>query len=212
MAQIVYGDREVFSQMMFGTPNPYLQNYVNQINTQFQGTLSNLGQQFIQSSRNLFTRIESSEAMQLAKAALRKINTYFQHDVIFSPTEISHLQEAPDSMVRWVMTHPKLRQLLHEGRIDGYGERYQPEEPNLTEQGWEHRDYARVYEGWVNPVTVKVEDKEEEYEEWVDVIEDDDIELITDEECLMIQDAHRLVDKALEENRDPTSYYDSQII
>ena len=217
MAVAIYGDREVVSQMLFGSPSPQLQEYIHQTNQYFQTQLSDVGRTIVNTAKDTFARMNASEAMELARIALRKVNVYLQNDVIYQTMTIAEVQEAPSTMVRWIMCHPQLQTMYHENRIDGYGDRYTTSYP-VGCTGWDNPDYARVYEGWLEEVTETVinedgEEVEETYVEWVETLEDweGDIELL-DIEAGYIRQAHELVDIALEQGRDPTSFYDSQVL
>lgn len=216
MAQIVRGDREVFSHMLFGGPDPYLQQYIQETNNHFSTMLTSVGQQFVQNAQNIFSRIESNEALRLARAAMRKVNTYLQEDVIYQMTTIDELQEAPNIMVQWIMTHPQLRQLHKDEVIDAYGNRYIDVQPGAYK--WNHQDYCTVYGGWMEQRTeiITKDDgtqTEEHFVEYVTPLEDEsDVEVLLDEEAVMIHQAHVLVDRALAEKRDPTSYYDNILV
>ena len=219
MAIAVYADREVMDQMMFGPPQPQFLQYIRDTNQYFMNTLTDVGRQFVQHAQNVFARTNTHEAMEIAKAAMRISNVHMQHDVIYTVESIEQLQEAPDSMVRWVMSHPELRQLYHTGHVDGYGSRYLDMQPS-QQYGWTHLDYQVVYTGWMNPV-VEVqqgengEEVETWYDEWTEVLMDEDdadIPLLLDVEAASIMSAHVTVDKALADKRDPTSYYDNPII
>lgn len=216
MARIVRGDREVFSHMLFGGPDPYLQQYMQETNNHFATMLTDVGQQFVQSAQSIFSRIESTEALRLARAAMRKVNTYLQEDVVYQITEINELQEAPNIMVQWIMSHPQLRQLHKDEVIDAYGNRYIDVQPGAYK--WNHQDYCTVYGGWMEQRTDVVvhEDgstEEQHYVEYVTPLEDDtEPESLLDEEAVMIHQAHVIVDRALAEKRDPTSYYDNIIV
>lgn len=221
MAYEMFGDREVLSQMIFGAPPPSFYNYVNQTQQYFNNMLTDMGQKFVQSSQQLFARMDSDQAYELAKAAMRMVNTHLQEDVIYNMNSLSELQEAPDSMVRWIMAHPTLRQLHHERRIDAYGVRYTDIQPDGL-YGWHHTDYAHVYQGWWIPVQAGtvLQDMEDPEEEDVDIYtqlvigdeEDDNLPKLLDEELVYIMRAHQLVDQAIEDGRDPTSYYDNEIM
>lgn len=219
MARLVTGDRSVAGMMMFGAPDPYLMQYLNQVNHHFNSVLTDVGRQFADAARGMFARMESSEALRLARAAMRKVNAFGQIDVIHSVNTIEQLQEAPNAMIPWIMTHPTLRQYHYDNRIDAYGNRYVDPTPGVI--GWVQPEYAAVYGGWLNQVVeTKVnettgEEETEHFVEWSIPLEDEDDPFapqLLDEEALMIQQAHNIVDMALHENRDPTSYYDNQIV
>lgn len=220
MAIEIFGDREVVNRMMFGAVDPAFQAYVNQASQYFTNTISNVGRQFVDNAINTFTRMDSSEALSVARAAIRVVNTFTQENVIYQPTTIDQLQSAPDVMVRWIMTHPELRKLHHEGRIEAYGDRYVDNQPDGL-YGWKHRDYAIIHSGWIEeykkgdvcPITGEVFD--EDYDMAIIELFDEDEyaadELLHEEADIIRSSVYRLVDKAIAEDRDPTSFYDSVI-
>nr|DAQ75586.1 MAG TPA: hypothetical protein [Caudoviricetes sp.] len=221
MAILIDGDREVVAQMLFGPPPPGYQDYLNQTNQYFSNMLTDVGKKFVETASNVFTRINVNEATNMAKAALRVVNTYFQRDIIHDVTSIEDLQEAPNAMVRWIMCHPGLRSMMEANTIDAYGDRYQDNQPDFS-VGWNHFDYCQVYDGWIEPVTVTKtivnENNEEEevtetYDEMTQVwMGEEEHEELLDIEADIIRTAHMFVDKALAEKRDPTSYYDNIIV
>lgn len=220
MAVMMTGDREVFNQVVFGSPDHGLLDYINQTNQYYSNYMTDVGRQLVQDSQQLFARTATTEAMILAKAAIRAANVYLQHDAIRNILTIDELQSAPTSMVRWVMAHPELRKLHNANRIDAYGERYIDMQPDGS-YGWKHDDYCTVYSGWMNTVTEEIVTQDENgedvievvgYDEWEEVLEDEEEEqLLDDVEAALIIAAHGVVDYALSEGRDPTSYYDSDI-
>lgn len=219
MAIAVYADREVMDQMMFGPPQPQFLQYIQQTNQYFSNLLTDVGRQFVEHAQNVFTRTNTYEAMEIAKAAMRISNVHMQHDVIYTVSTVEQLQEAPDSMVRWVMCHPELRQLYHTGHVDGYGSRYLDMQPS-HQYGWNHFDYQVVYTGWMDSIMeIQTNEKGDEVEVWYDeytevLMDEDDVDvpLLLDVEAVSIISAHATVDRALAEKRDPTSYYDNPIV
>lgn len=221
MALLIEGDREVVSQMIFGPPPPGYQDYLNQTNQYFANMLTDVGRKFVETASNVFTRININDATNMAKAALRAVNTYFQHDIIQDIYTIEDLQEAPNTMVRWIMCHPGLRSMMQDNLIDAYGDRYQDNQPDFS-VGWNHNDYCQVYNGWIEPVTVtqtivnENNEEEEITETWDEMVQvwmgEEEHEELLDIEADIIRSAHVIVDRALHEKRDPTSYYDNIIV
>lgn len=219
MAIAINADREVMDQMLFGPPQPQLLQYIQQTNQYFGNLLSDTGRQFVQHAQQVFARTDTHEAMEMARAVMRMSNVYLNEDIIYTVSTIDELQEAPDSMVRWIMCHPTLRQMYHDGQVDGYGSRYEDLYPN-SGYGWCHPDYQQVYRGWIEPVMeIKLNEHGEEIEEWYDehvevLVDDDDYEMQTllDVEAVSVISAHATVDRALADKRDPTSYYDNPIV
>lgn len=216
MAIVIRGDRQVFDQMLSGGQSPQLREYVSQTNQYFQNALTQVGAQFVSHAQQVFARMSSDEAASIARRAMALVNIHLQQDIIYTPTTIEELQEAPNTMVRWIMAYPELRQRYFENTIDAYGDRYIDTQPDNS-IGWTHHDYQEIYSGWLEPVYKETKDEEgnatgEWFDEHTEVLFETNYRELLDEEAAMIMSAHALVARALlKEKRDPTSYYDNVV-
>lgn len=209
MARVVSGDREVLSQMMFGAPSMALQNYIQQTQQAFMGGLNHIGQQFMNVASNVFTRLDTSEAMQIARAALRQINVYRQHDIIDYLSTVEDIQIAPDIMVPYIMAHPTLSQYYIDGMVDGYHGRYHTP-VTAQEVGWDNPYYCQVMNG---VITEYIDEDGNECAEFVTPLDDrlDELPPLLDEEQNMILDTWDQITYHLKQKRDVTSIYDAEI-
>lgn len=145
--QVLEGSPEVFNMLLFPDQNPMNTTFFQQ---QFQ-TLSNnvksAGQEFLMGAKNMYDRINNSEAVRTAKAMIRQAGAFFNPDMIRPLYTLSDIQTAPIVMQRWIMAEPTVRDLYHQQRLDGYADTYVDVEPGQTRQY--HYDYRRVMDGVV---------------------------------------------------------------
>jgi hypothetical protein len=156
MVMIVQGDTNLFNAMVYGQERhpgtmQYLQNQVNQ----FTGALTEFGQAFMSGAQNLYDQFNSSEAMRMARAAIRRFDSMFLPDRIQTLNSLGHLQNAPVTMQRWIMANPDIRRLSLGQRIDGYSDTYTDVWPH-DGPGKDHYDYRRMTDG----VLLEVYDEE----------------------------------------------------
>lgn len=211
MAQVVVGDREVLDQIMFGSPPPILQQYLASTQQRFMGTLNEIGVQFANTANNLFARLDSSEAMRLARAALRTVEIFGVADVIKEISSLEQLRIAPSTMIPYIMACPELTDLYNEGVIDGYAGRWNPTSySNL--RGWDNPYYAQVMQGQMT--FTEDEESGNVVYECTSIMEDDffdDLPALLPEEADDIQTTWDHVRWYIKAKQDLTSVYESEI-
>lgn len=147
MALVITGDANAYNALVYGTDRhpgtmAYLQNQLASFQT---GALTDFGKQFLSSAQQIYDSFNSSEAMRAARAAIRRFDAIFMPDRIQYIDKLSHLQNAPVAMQRWVMTHPGTRDLYHKQLIDGYSDTYVDNYWGRTDL--EHYDWRLVNNG-----------------------------------------------------------------
>lgn len=158
MAHVVTGGSREFDMAFSGEPHPstvqYLRNQVESLG-QFVGTASAAWIDRVQDSYNRFS---SDDALRHARAAMRKVSSYFQADNIRELTTLGQVQNAPVMMQRFLMAVPEIRQMYMDQRIDGYSSSYVDMQPGMI--GEDHYDYRRVMQGRVIDLPVSEENPE----------------------------------------------------
>lgn len=212
MARVVAGDHTVMNHMLFGSLTPVVQNYIQQSQANFMGSLNNIGKQFAETANNLFTRLDQSEAMRLAKAALRTIKVYGVTDIIQPLYTEEKIRTAPTCMIPYIMALPKVTDLYNEGLIDGYGDRYLPN-PNPIPMGWDNPYYVNVMNGMENIISVS-EDEDEDIIEFT-IQWDDDLIVglppLMDDEAYEIKNTWDHIRWYIKQRKDITSIYENDI-
>lgn len=147
MAIFVSGGSDVFDAMAFGQRNmntvAYLENQINAASQYFQAA----GQDFFQRSRQVFDQFNGSEALRLAKSALRTIQHAFDSDCVTYLYDLASIQQAQPVMQRWVMVMPEVRQYYHAQQCEGYSDTYVDSDPGVS--GVMHADWRLVNDGVV---------------------------------------------------------------
>lgn len=119
----------------------YFQNQVSN----FGNTLNDFGRNFMEAARNVYEQINSSEAMHLARVAIRAAKGVFNPNQILEFRDLVDFHAATPTMQRWVMASPCVRDLYHQQRCDGYADSYNDIQPGII--GEQHYDYRRVMDG-----------------------------------------------------------------
>jgi DNA-binding transcriptional LysR family regulator len=188
------------------------QNYANQqyISNQlsaFSQSLTDVGRKFLETSREIYEKINDAVAVRAAKAALRMSKGLFHPNAIVPLETLDELRSAQPVMQRYIMAEPMLRSLYHQQRIDGYSDTYQDIQPGII--GEDHYDYRRVMTGNIQE---EVRNGEEVWvaRQYLDEIHPDDRELDIQERHLVIS-AWDLAKKFLQTKQDPTNIFGGDV-
>lgn len=201
MAQVIYGDDSIFAAATYGRPPPVVYDYLQQEAQRTSGLLSQAGQWVRERAQHFAQHVFNDQAFRIAHAAIRQIQSLWGQDVIQPLNELWQLQNAPNTMVRWLMANPTVRTLYQQERCAAYGERYVDAQPGAI--GWDHLDYRLLNNG----IVVETEDGWEATNMYVDSDEYEAAQL-TFQHQRQILAAWSLQDCAVEEGRDPTSVFD----
>ncbi len=131
---IIYPDQPLINQQYFQ----------NQIST-FSNTLNDFGRQFMEAARDAYQAINNSEAVHMAKVAIRAAKGIFKTNQIMPLNDLVDFQAATPTMQRWVMACPEVREMYHKQRCDGYSDSYVDMHPGFMRD--DHYDYRRVMDG-----------------------------------------------------------------
>ena len=143
--QIVYGGNEAFDALLYRN-NPHNQAHQAYLGARLE-SMSNsnpamANTEFFQRAKQMYDRIYSSEAMTIARAAIAQVGHIFQEDNIRFLNTLVDIQNAPQTMQRWIMANPVVREKYHAQQCDGYSDTYQDVFPGLLRE--HHYDYRRV--------------------------------------------------------------------
>lgn len=124
-----------------------IQNSIHQ-QQEARNNLTELGAVHFQYAMDRAKTLVDYSAVAQARAALAQVDSYYQADRIRHLRTIEEVQNAPNSMVRWLMTEPEFRARYHEQRCEGYGTRYRDTQPGKV--GADHDDWCRVNSGIID--------------------------------------------------------------
>lgn len=204
--QVIDGGSQTFDALAYGDPHPgtvaFFQNQMENL-SQYAGQV---GEQFIQSAQDLYSRFNHSTAMRYARAAKRSLGSIFQNDAVRQLASIAELQQAPPVMQRWIMAEPTTRKMYHRQMVEGYEGSYKDAFPN--DVGESHYDYRRVMDGLV------VDDPDTE--DWVattylDEIFEGDHELEIDQQADIFYTWKMTKARILHGGSDPTSRWNADL-
>ena len=203
MVQVVHGGIHDFNAVVFGEKNQATINFLEHRLSNLSQSVTDAGAAFLQRGRELFEKYNGSEAIRMAKAAIRHVQHAFQTDSIRQLKNIGELQQAPMTMMRWIMACPEVRQLYHLQRLDGYSHIYQDTQPNVV--GERHYDYRQVMNGVMQPSDE--EDAEYMFVNYFEAGESDDAELELKEQVDIISTWDLIKSMLAPGKEDPTSAY-----
>lgn len=147
MAQFIDGGNLMFKSLMYGRPHPGTMQFLETQAQSMSSALTDAGSRFMETARDMYSHLESSNAIRAMRAAGRAVRSLWQLDEIRELIDVGQLQHAPLSMQRWIMAEPTTRGLFQKQRLDGYSETYTDLFPGTI--GEEHYDYRRVMDGVV---------------------------------------------------------------
>lgn len=192
-----------FDAIAFGVPTQANLNFLEERLTHFSSAMSEAGEAFIQRGLQVFEKYGGSEAIRLAKAAVRSVQHAFDGDVVRGLTTIGQIQQAGQKMQRWIMACPEVRQMFHRQQCDGYSNSYVDVAPDSV--GKEHYDWRRVNTGIV------VETPDDPDYEWSNMCyldeSADDVELSLQEKMDVLSTWDIIKTMMVPGKEDPTSPY-----
>lgn len=136
-----------FDAFAFGVPSQSNLNFLEDRIMNFSRSAQQAGEEFIKRGLDVFNRYGGSEAIRLAKAAVRTVQHAFDRDVVRPLETIGAIQQAGPNMQRWIMACPAVRTMYHQQRCDGYSNSYVDFAPDSV--GRDHHDWRTVNHGLV---------------------------------------------------------------
>ena len=145
IVNVIQGGGAAFDSILYPEQNLQNQGYLYNQLQNFSQSLNDVGKQFMESARDVYAKINSSEAVMLARSAIRAAQGIFHPNQIVPLMTINDLQMAKPVMQRWVMACPDIRELHLKQQCAGYGDTYVDIDPGKIRD--EHYDYRRVMDG-----------------------------------------------------------------
>jgi len=205
MARVFEGDRQIFKAMTYCQPAEDYLDYVQDRYEDVAERLTGSARDFMSRARDKYAEVRNSDSLRKARAILRQVRSMWGQDVIQELTEISHVQNAPYSMRKYIMSEPSLRGMYHRGECEGYGSSYVDQQPGVI--GDEHLDYQKVNNGYVHVD----EDGSWNATTYSNNYLDDTEEDLTLDQQDDIRSAWDIVKNAIYHNVDPTSKRDADL-
>lgn len=207
--QVITGGARTFSALAYQNQHPENQNYFAQklqnFTQTFGDTVGSVAGGFMSNAADLFDKFYGSEAVRLAKAAVRKVKSIWERDDIRELFGIGEIQQAKPIMQRWIMAEPTYRQMYHDQRCDGFSNSYVDMEPGVV--GEAHYDYRRVMDGLL------VDDEEEGWNmtHYIEDLKEGDVDLELDEQLTILSVWDVVAMHAKAGGEDPGSVYGDKL-
>ena len=202
MATFVATHPEAFHMLSSGNISDNTVQYLQNANNFVNDKLTAAGQGFLAHIQQLQQQVYNSDLFRMVTAVSRKAANLWQSDTIRPLNTIGELQNAPNSMITWIMAAPAIREAYLRQELEGYGNRYVDFEPGLVRDL--HSDYRRVMDG----VVVETENgfKAEIY------FEEDDVKRLSLADQNDIIQTWDIAEFLLEHGRDdPTSEWNASL-
>lgn len=211
-ATVFMGGVNEFDALVYGQQHPgttaYLQEHANRftsIASDFSQTLTDAAKAFFQRGQELYQQFNNSDAIRAAEAAVRKVRSFFQPEIIRPLWDLGDIQTASLTMQRWIMAEPTVRSMFHQQRLDGYADTYVDMHPG--DVGEQHYDYRRVMNGLV------VDDEEHDWKAtfYFDDLIEGDVELTLEQKVDITDTWGTLLSIIKKGEDDPTSQYGGKL-
>lgn len=147
MATIIQGDDDTFNVLTSGVPHPSTLQFLEQERHQPTHLFAQYSQAFVDRTQEMIQWIENSQAARMALAAQRAMGHLWSNQHVHYLSTIGDFQWAPQTMVRWLMVEPSVRERYHQQRCEGYQGLYNDPFPEVPTE--EHLDYRHVINGVV---------------------------------------------------------------
>ena len=205
MINVIHGGSPLaFDMLLFGEQPASTQNYIQSQLSGFNQTMTDLGRQFMETSREIYDRLNDSNTIRMAKAAIRMAKGIFHPNTIHDMATVEDLRLAQPLMQRYIMAEPTLREKFRKQQVDGYSNTYVDIEPGLY--GSAQYDYRQVMSGVVQDfVDESGEDSWKSVNYFHELHPDDNELSITDKHTVL--KVWDLVRMALDAEVDPTDIF-----
>lgn len=192
-----------FNALLYPDQNPFHADYFQSQVTSFNQALTDYGQKFVASAKQLYDKVNDSAAIALARRAISSAKGIFNTNLITRLSELTQVQNAQPGMIRWVMACPDIRELYQKQLCDGYSGIYADVQPGTIAET--HDDYRKVMSGIV------VEDEHDWHvNTYFDDIQEGDRELTSFEQFDII-DTWDIARAFIKSGEDPTNPFGGKL-
>ena len=148
MANIVYvDDFTQASNLIFHQPTQDVCNFVNQRVHEYANAVRHVNPDFAQNVLDKYNPFNDSNTMRYLESLKNRLDSVWQPDSIRFLPDVAAIQQAPATMLQWIMAHPGLRQQHINVGLSAFGGEYQDSQPGVV--GMAHRDYRRATNGLI---------------------------------------------------------------
>ncbi len=200
---VVHAGTIGFDALLYPEQNSSNMAFIQQQFQNFSTSLTDAGRQFMEGAKAIYEQINNSEAVLLARNAIRAVKGLMNPNVIQPITTYEDFQIAQPVMQRYIMANVNIRQLFFDQRCDGYSDTYVDIDPGKI--GEDHYDYRRV----MNGIGVETED-DFVFTYYPDELREGDRELNIHEQVDILT-TWQVMNMFMQEKKDPTNIYGGKI-
>jgi hypothetical protein len=194
-----------FDLLLYGDTNPQNDYYIQNNLQSFGNTLTDLGKQFMESSKEIYDRINSSSALRMARAAIRSVAGMFNPNTILQIESLEQLRCASPLMQRYIMAEPTLRAAYQRQLVDGYSDTYYDPDPEGIKDT--HYYYRMVMDGVGQEIIGEDGESEFIYKFYGHELREDDKELTPDQKFSVLH-TWEYIKNCMAHREDPTNKYE----
>jgi len=195
------GNVDSFDYLAFPTQNPNNQVYIQNQLANFSQSLTDIGRKFIETSQAIYEKVNDSNTIRIAKAAVRMAKGMFHPNEIVQLKTLEEFRFAQPIMQRYIMAEPGLRELYHKQQVDGYSDSYADVEPAFV--GVDHYDYRRVTDGIIEDTVDENGEDTFVCRNYFEDLRPDDVELSIEDKSNILS-SWDLIRMFRESGQDPT--------
>ena len=197
-----------FDHLLFPEQNPMNDVYIRQQLSNYSSSLTDIGRNFIETSKRLYEKVNDSNAVRLAKAAVRMAKGLFHPNAIVPLETLDSIRSAQPIMQRFIMAEPTIRALYHEQKCDGYSDTYADLEHNRIKD--DHYDYRRVMNSIVQDVVTDDGSYDWVSKNYFEELHPNDKHLTFDEKISVLK-TWDVLKMFIESSEDPTNIFGGEI-
>lgn len=206
MATVIQGGLDTFRVAAYGETSRSVLDSLADMGSRYDDMLTARARESFGQLRERIDSFSLESVKRRAKAAFRKAKNLFLQDCIRALVDVGQLQNAPDSMIPWLMAHPRVDAMYRRGEVEGYGERYK--DVFNTLRGKSNPYYRTVMNGaWQED-----ENGNEYIKEYWQTDASEMLPDLLDEEVFDIRASWDKINQALDAmDDDPTSPYNAKL-
>lgn len=205
MITVIDGDSSTFTAMAYGMPDPVSIQWCHNRAMQARQMLAPEARAIFENTTNeVFGEIDHVKIARIAKAAKGRLDSIWQTDTISTLTTVQAIQNAPPTMITFIMANPMIREMYHEQKIAGFDDYYHDNYP--TDHSYQFKLYREVVDG----VFLETGNKDEMVAvEWVGEFDDSTLDLIDKQSIMETWD--NVLAHVRKGGEDPTSIYNAML-
>lgn len=145
MPTFVSGGVDAFNSYVYAQPTQQDLDFFDRNSQSLFETIGQSGYAFFDGMRDRMQSIDFNKLTEYTQAAMRRVSSFWDADVIRPLNTLADVQFPPDVMIRYQMANPIVRNKYHHKLCAGYDDKYVDYQPGVV--GHEHHDYQMVMHG-----------------------------------------------------------------